>query len=155
MRDHSSHSGRIDQKSRSPAIYGDATAAGVLQTAGVDRARLLIVAVPQGFQKRRIVELAREANPRIDTAVRTHRASEIAYLKDQGVGIAIMGTREVAFGLLRYALSSLGLSQERAQAIVQTARVSGEGGAFEREADIEFPEATPELREHRDDDLDQ
>ena len=27
--------------------------------------------------------------------------------------------------------------------------------ALEREADIEFPEATPELREHRDDDLNQ
>ena len=151
MRDHSSHSGRIDQKSRSPAIYGDATAAGVLQAAGVDRARLLIVAVPQGFQKRRIVELAREANPRIDTAVRTHRASEIAYLKDQGVGIAIMGTREVAFGLLRYALSRFGLPDDRVQAIVQTARASGEGGAFEREPEIELPDAAPELRERGDD----
>ena len=135
------------------AIYGDATAVGVLEAAGVDYARLLIVAIPQGFQKRRIIELAREANPRIDTAVRTYRASEVAYLKDQGVGLAIMGTREVAFGLLRYALSSLGLSEERAQAIVQTARASGEGGAFERQPDVELPEATPELREHREDDL--
>lgn len=47
-----------------------------------------------------------------------------------------MGRREVALGLLRYALSSLGLSDEKAQAIVQTARMSGEGGAFEREPDV-------------------
>ena len=134
------------------AIYGDATAAGVLQAAGVNRARLLIIAIPQGFQKRRIIELAREANPRIDTAVRTHRASELAYLKGQGVGLAIMGRREVALGLLRYALSSLGLSDEKAQAIVQTARMSGEGGAFEGEPDVELPEATPELRDHREND---
>ncbi len=134
------------------AIYGDATAAGVLQAAGVDRARLLIVAIPQGFQKRRIIELARKANPRIDTAVRTHRASEVAYLKGQGVGLAIMGRREVALGLLRYALSSLGLSPDKADAIVHTVRMSGEGGAFERGPDAEFPEATPELREHREND---
>jgi CPA2 family monovalent cation:H+ antiporter-2 len=134
------------------AIYGDATAAGVLQAAGVNRARLLIIAIPQGFQKRRIIELARKANPHIDTAVRTHRASELAYLKGQGVGLAIMGRREVALGLLRYALSSLGLSDEKAQAIVQTARMSGEGGAFEREPDVELPEVTPELREHREND---
>ncbi len=132
------------------AIYGDATAAGVLEAAGVDSAKVLIVAIPQSYQKRRIIELARKANARIDTAVRTHRASEVAYLKGQGVGIAIMGTREVAFGLLRYALPSLGLSEERAQAIVQTARVSGEGGAFDRETDDELPEVPPELREHRD-----
>jgi K+:H+ antiporter len=77
----------------------------------------------------------------IETAVRTHRASEIAYLKNQGVGLAIMGTREVAFGLLRYALSRFGLPEAKVQAIVQTARASGEGGAFEREPDIELPEA--------------
>jgi monovalent cation:H+ antiporter-2, CPA2 family len=112
----------------------------------------LIIAIPQGFQKRRIIELAREANPRIGTAVRTYRASEVAYLKRQGVGLALMGTREVAFGLLRYALSSLGLSGERAQAIVQPARASGDGGAFEREPDGELPPQTaPELREHRED----
>lgn len=133
------------------AIYGDATAAGVLEAAGVGSARLLIVAIPQGFLKRRIIELAREANPQIDTAVRTHRASELAYLKDQGIGIAIMGTRETAFGLLRYALSSLGLPDERALAVVQAARMSGDGGAYEREADIAMPEAPPELREHRED----
>jgi K+:H+ antiporter len=133
------------------AIYGDATAAGVLEAARVDRARLLILAIPQGFQKRRIIELARQANPHIETAVRTHRASEVAYLKDQGVGIAIMGTREVAFGLLRYALSRFGLPDDRVQAIAQTARASGEGGAFERESDIERPDAAPELRERGED----
>jgi len=28
--------------------------------------------------------------------------------------------------------------------------MAGDGGAFEREADIELPEAPPELREHRE-----
>jgi K+:H+ antiporter len=84
--------------------------------------------------------------------VRTHRASEVAYLKEQGIGLAIMGSREVAFGLLRYTLSRFGLSDDRVQAIVQTARASGEGGAFEREPEIEEPDAAPELRERGDDD---
>ena len=77
--------------------------------------------------------------------MRTHRASEVAYLKDQAVGLAIMGTREVAFVLLRYALSRFGLPDDKVQAIVQTARASGEGGALEREPDIELPEAIPEF----------
>ena len=134
-------------------VYGDATAAGILEAAGIAGAKLLILAIPQGFQKRRIIELARAANPAVETAVRTHRASEVAYLKEQGIGMAIMGTREVAFGLLRYALSRFGLSDERVQTIVQTARASGEGGAFEREPDIEPPESIPELREHREDEV--
>ena len=130
-------------------VYGDATAAGVLEAAGIATAKLLILAIPPSYQKRQILELARAANPGIDTAVRTHRASELAYLKEQGIGIAIMGTREVALGLLSYALASLGLSPDKAEAVVQEARLSGDGGAFERAGD-ELPEVTPELREHRD-----
>jgi CPA2 family monovalent cation:H+ antiporter-2 len=130
------------------AIYGDATAAGVLEAAGVGNAKLLIIAIPQEFQKRRIIELARGANPRIDTAIRTHRASEVAFFKRQGVGIAIMGTREVAFGLLRYALNAFGFAEDKADGILQRARSYGEGGAFEREVEMDLPRPSPELREH-------
>ncbi|MDQ8698463.1 YbaL family putative K(+) efflux transporter [Hyphomicrobium sp. LHD-15] len=131
------------------AVYGDATAPGVLEAAGVASARLLILALPPSYQKRQILTLARDLNPRIDTAVRTHRASELAYLKTQGIGFAIMGTREVSLGLLGYTLTSLGLTPERAEAIVKTARLSGDGAAFEPSEDADLPEA-PELREHRE-----
>ena len=55
------------------------------------------------------------------------------------------------FGLLRYALSRFGLPDDRVQVIVQTARASGEGGAFEGEPEIKLPDTAPELRERRDD----
>jgi CPA2 family monovalent cation:H+ antiporter-2 len=133
------------------AVYGDATAAGVMEAAGVASAKVLILAIPPSYQKRQILELAREANPNIDTAVRTHRASELAYLKTQGIGFAIMGTREVSLGLLGYTLTSLGFSPERAETIVKASRLSGDGAAFEQADDDELPEA-PELREHRESD---
>ena len=52
-----------------PAIYGDATTPGVLEAAGVDKAQLIVIATPEGFQTRRIIELARALQPGIDTAV--------------------------------------------------------------------------------------
>ena len=55
-----------------PTIEGDAAAPGVLGAAGVDTARLLVVATPDSFLARRIVEVARELNPAIDVVVRTH-----------------------------------------------------------------------------------
>lgn len=131
------------------AVYGDATAPGVLEAAGVASARLLILALPPSYQKRQILTLARDLNPGIDTVVRTHRASELAYLKTQGIGFAIMGTREVSLGMLGYTLTSLGLSPERAEAVVKAARLSGDGAAFEPSEDTDLPEA-PELREHRE-----
>ncbi len=132
------------------AVYGDATAPGVMEAAGVASAKLLILAIPPSYQKRQILELAREANPAIDTAVRTHRASELAYLKQQGIGLAIMGTREVALGLLGYTLTSLGYSADRAEQVVRQARLSGDGAAFEEHGALDFPDSTPELREHRE-----
>ncbi|WBX84577.1 YbaL family putative K(+) efflux transporter [Sphingosinicella microcystinivorans] len=131
-----------------PAIYGDGSTPGILEAAGIATARLLVIATPEGFQTRRIIELARLLNPEIDTAIRTHSDAEVAYLESQEVGLAIMGSRELSFGLADYALRSLGVSQDKARSIIQKERVSGEGGAFERRPDIPARHA-PELRVHR------
>jgi CPA2 family monovalent cation:H+ antiporter-2 len=71
-------------------------------------------------------------------------------LEQLGVGVAIMGERELAFGLMEYALRSLGVSQYKTQVIVQSLRTSGEGGAFERHAELEPRRSAPELRHHRE-----
>ena len=59
--------------------------------------------------------------------------------------------REVGFGLLQYALCSLGIANESAAAIVLRERALGEGGAFDREDDVELPHPTPELRKRESD----
>lgn len=132
------------------AVYGDATAAGVLDAASVDRAHLLVIAAARGVQTQRIIELARKANPQIRTAIRTHSAGDIAYFERQGVDIAIMGESELALGLLDYTLQSLGFSREWTDSIVHRIRRSGEGGAFERRSPTEPDQASPELQARRD-----
>ncbi|HWL71121.1 MAG TPA: YbaL family putative K(+) efflux transporter [Geminicoccus sp.] len=131
------------------AIYGDASTPGVLEAAGAAQARLIVIATPEGYQTRRIIELARGLNPTIDTAVRTHSEGEVANLERQGAGIAIMGERELAFALMDYALRSLGMAEDKARRVVQRVRVSGEGGAYERRPN-EPVRGAPELRPHRD-----
>jgi len=138
-----------------PAVYGDATAAGVLDAANVHRAHLVVIAAPRGFQTPRIIELARQANPQIRTAIRTHSAGDLAHFERQGVDIAIMGERELALGLLDYTLQSLGFSRKRTDSIVQQIRQSGEGGAFERRSPTEPDQASPELQPRRDEDDEQ
>ncbi|HEX2528500.1 MAG TPA: YbaL family putative K(+) efflux transporter [Geminicoccus sp.] len=130
------------------AIYGDATTPGVLETAGAGQARLIVIATPEGYQTRRIIEIARTLNPSIDTAVRTHSEGEVANLERQGIGMAIMAERELAFGLMDYALRSLGTSDDKARLVVQGIRVSGDGGVYERRQD-EPARGAPELRQHR------
>jgi monovalent cation:H+ antiporter-2, CPA2 family len=103
-------------------IQGDASAAGVLDLAAIEHARLLVIASPDGFQARRILELARERNPRIAIVVRTHSSSELAYLIGQGVDRAVMGELELALEMTDYALRSLGVSEERSKMVTQWLR---------------------------------
>jgi CPA2 family monovalent cation:H+ antiporter-2 len=102
-----------------PSIYGDASARGVLEAACIGRARFLVIASPDGFQARRILEIARAARPNVETFVRTHSEEELAYLKSHGVGFALMGEREVARGLGEQVLLSFGVPPARARHLVQ------------------------------------
>jgi CPA2 family monovalent cation:H+ antiporter-2 len=104
------------------AIQGDASAAGVLDLATIQHARLLVIASPDGFQARRILELARERNPRIAVVVRTHSSNELAYLISQGVDRAVMGELELALEMTDYALRSLGVSEDRSKLVTQWLR---------------------------------
>lgn len=131
------------------AIYGNAAAPGVLEAARVDRAHLLVMAAPPGFQISRIIEHARGANAEIDTIVRSHNVNELARLKKQGVGLAMVGARELALGMMEYGLRSMGLSDDKVRTIVAHARTSGAGGAFERPTqpkDEQQTRGAPELR---------
>jgi monovalent cation:H+ antiporter-2, CPA2 family len=100
-----------------PTVNGDAAAPGVLAAAGIDSARVLVVATPDSFQARRIVELARSINPTIDIVVRTHSEPELTSLVELGANRAVMGEKELARTLLEHALRGLGVPRDRARLI--------------------------------------
>jgi CPA2 family monovalent cation:H+ antiporter-2 len=109
------------------AILGDATRADVLERAGIANARLLVVTAPEPFRARRIVEVARGANPAIAVAVRTHSAAEQAYFEEYlaapGVaGRAIYSEREAALSMAHYALLTLGSSPDEADLVIASLR---------------------------------
>jgi CPA2 family monovalent cation:H+ antiporter-2 len=89
----------------------------VLTAAGLDHARLIVVATPDSFHARRIVEIAHQLRPGVDIVVRTHSATEMRELESLHVGRVVMGERELANGMLEYALRSLGVPPERARSI--------------------------------------
>jgi CPA2 family monovalent cation:H+ antiporter-2 len=84
----------------------------VLQATHPERARLILVATPDPFQARAIVDLARRANPGIQTVVRTHSEEERAWLEQQQVGLAVLGERELARTMARQALRVCGVTDE-------------------------------------------
>jgi CPA2 family monovalent cation:H+ antiporter-2 len=106
-----------------PTVWGDAGRPEVLHAAAPERARLLVVALPGAGEARAVLDLARAANPGIEAVVRTHSEEEAAWLEaEEGVGLVMMGEREVALGMADYAMRRLGVAATTAQATVDVFR---------------------------------
>ncbi len=106
------------------ALSGDATRPGILALAHPERARLLVVATPDPYQAREVIQLARKANPAIDIVVRTHGVAERRFLEGLRVGRAVMGEHELALGMAHYALLSVGRTDDEADEAVAGLRES-------------------------------
>jgi monovalent cation:H+ antiporter-2, CPA2 family len=88
-----------------PAVSGDASEPAALIQAHIARARMLVVATPDAVAARRMIEIARMLNPRVDTVVRTHSEDEAALLQRENVGKVFMGEHELALGMTRHVLA--------------------------------------------------
>jgi CPA2 family monovalent cation:H+ antiporter-2 len=87
-----------------PAVSGDASEPTVLIQAHVHRARMLVIATPDTLDVRRMIEIARTVNPRIETVVRTHSEEEAVLLEKENVGKVFLGEHELAIAMTRYVL---------------------------------------------------
>ena len=86
-----------------PVIYGDAAWPEVFEAAGPDRARLLVIAIPEKSAVRRILAAAHAVNPKLDVVARTHSRDEAEWLKRHGVGRVVMGESHTASEMANYA----------------------------------------------------
>ena len=91
-----------------PAVCGDATTPEVLVQAHVARAAMLIVAIPDLIDVRRMVETARLLNPGIAVVLRTHSEEEARLLREEQMGTVFFGEEELANGMAGYALARMG-----------------------------------------------
>ncbi len=94
------------------AIAGDATHVETLQEAALENAQAIIVAVPNPYEARRIVEAARILKPGIKVLVRAHNDEEMHYFATQNVDLAVMGPREVGRRMVEF-LSNNGNMQRK------------------------------------------
>ncbi len=86
------------------AVFGDASEPSVLIQAHLHQARMLVIAVPDTADVRRMVETARSVNPRIEVVVRTHRDEDLTALEKEIAGKVFLGEHELAVIIARYVL---------------------------------------------------
>jgi CPA2 family monovalent cation:H+ antiporter-2 len=92
-----------------PAVSGDASDPAVLIQAHIARAGMLVIATPDTFGVRKMVETARLLNPSIEVILRTHSDEEAEILRQENLGKVFMGEHELALGMAAHVLARMGI----------------------------------------------
>jgi CPA2 family monovalent cation:H+ antiporter-2 len=96
-----------------PAVSGDASEPTVFIQAHIHRARMLVIATPDTLDVRRMIEIARTVNPRIETVVRTHSEEEAVLLERENAGKVFLGEHELARSMIQHVLDRYAAGTER------------------------------------------
>jgi len=94
------------------AVAGNAGEPAVLIQAHIAHASMLVIATPDTFHVRTMIETARALNPNIKTVVRTHSDEEADLLRTERAGEIFMGEQELAKGMAAYVLENLSKSDK-------------------------------------------
>lgn len=111
---------RLDAAKRLGAstVFGDGANPEILKRVGLDRARVLIIAVGDPLTARLAAERARRINPRLSIASRARGKKEIDTLQGLDVARVADPEAEAAFELARHALQRMGVSGPELNGIV-------------------------------------
>src|SRR5471032_834453 len=99
----------VDQlrKEGAHAVAGNAGEPAVLIQAHISRAAMLVIATPDTFDVRTMIETARALNPNIKTVVRTHSDEVAELLRDERAGEIFIGEQELAKGMTEFVLANM------------------------------------------------
>src|SRR5437867_1887714 len=104
------------------AVFGDAGSEGMLHHAGVDRALLAVVAIPEFEAARRCVTALRALRPDLPILVRVHQQRHRAELSGAGATEVVQPEVEAALTIVRHSLDLLGIDHRLARRYMEGAR---------------------------------
>ncbi len=90
-----------------PAVSGDASEPAVLIQAHIARAAMLVIAIPDTLNIRKMVEIARTLNPPVAVVIRTHDEEEAALLETEKLGAVFFGEHELARSMVSHVVTTL------------------------------------------------
>ena len=89
------------------AVSGDASDPAVLIQAHVARAAMLVIATPDTIGVRKMIDVARKLNPKIQIVLRTHSDEEATMFRQEHAGEVFMGEHELAKAMTLHVLSKM------------------------------------------------
>lgn len=104
------------------AVYGDASRRSVLLAAGADRARLVVVALPDAATAAASVTELRGINPGLRIVARAHQPGEVNDLFCAGADRVVYAEYEAGLETVRQALLLLDVGEEDIEGLVESLR---------------------------------
>src|SRR5438876_1195524 len=123
-----------------PCVFGDAAHRALLARAGVARAPLVIVALPEIERARLAVAAVRALRPDVPLLARAHGRAEAEALRAKGATEIIQPELEASATLIRHALAALGLPKDRTIAYLERYRSAMERADAGGVAAVALPE---------------
>lgn len=115
-----------------PVLYGDAGSEDLLRRCGIDRARMVLVTVPDMVMARHVIRWSRRANPDVFILARGRRASEDEPLYKDGADEVIHETFEVGVEFIARVLRRLNVPKQEVERQIGRVR-SGRYEIFRRQ----------------------
>jgi CPA2 family monovalent cation:H+ antiporter-2 len=89
------------------AVSGDAADPSVLIQAHIARAAMLVIAIPDTLNIRKMVEIAKTLNPGVAVVLRTHNEEEAELLRSEDLGEVFLGEHELARNMAAHVVQRL------------------------------------------------
>lgn len=116
---------REERKKGEPIIFGDATHEAVLQAAGIEAARTILIAVNDPGALRSVVILARKLNPGIQIIARTRYVQEVEPLYALGADYVIPEEFETSIEIFTRVLRNYLVPEEEVEKLLEEIRSQG------------------------------
>ena len=104
------------------ALRGNVENRVVLDRAPIERATVLVVALPDPVATRFVVDTIRRQHPRLPIVARTHSGSERAVLRQLGATVVVVGEVELALEMTRFTLRQFGVSGPELTSLIEGLR---------------------------------
>lgn len=94
------------------ALYGDPADIDVLDFAQVEKARAVVIAIPDRYTQELVIQHCQSLNPKVMIICRVHQEADQARLKALGVEVIIQPEFEAALSMIHRVLQKMGVSRE-------------------------------------------
>ena len=103
-------------------VFGDPTDLSVLDFAQVDKARLVVLAIPDSLAQKIVVANCQTLNPQVKIVCRSHLEDDKAELKTMGVDFIIQPEFEAALSITHRTLQLFGFGKEEVYQMIKELR---------------------------------